>query len=146
MTSADTLTSQTDHSFTYLTALDPNATALQCGTTLMSYESWMTKDFAFNISVQSCSDTNTTIRFLLYQETYFAKAKVHFIVIWQDGVNNAANGYYHMECIYGCKSSVKQVISLMNSSLTPTTTIATKLSAARRARLLLLHTPMPVRW
>lgn len=128
MTSADTATSQTDHAFTYFTAMDGNASSatLQCGATLMSYESWMTKDFAFNISVQSCSSTATNIRFLLYEETYFAKAKVHFIVIWRDTNNNAVSGFYNMECIYGCTFSPTQVTSPTPSSPIPTTTTATK--------------------
>lgn len=115
MTSSDTDPSQTDHTFTYFTSLDGNATTshLQCGTSLMSYESWMTKDWAFNISVLSCSSTTINIRFLINLETYFAKAKVHFIVIWRDGADNSNSGYYNMECIYGCKVVSTQVILRM---------------------------------
>ena len=50
----------------------------------MSYESWMTDTFSFNITLVSVSTTNVTVRFVVLDNTFFTKAKVHYMVVWRN--------------------------------------------------------------
>ena len=87
----------------------------------MSYESWMTDTFSFNISMVSLSNTSITIRFLVLQNTFFTRAKVHYIVVWRAGTfpndfltqpnpPTIPNTYNDIDVVFGCKYVLIQVI------------------------------------
>ena len=53
----------------------------------------MTDTFSFNITLVAVSNTDITVRFLVLENTFFTRAKVHYLVVW----NNKAigkNGYF----------------------------------------------------
>lgn len=123
---ATEITDQTGYFFNNIT----NATVsdLQYGLSLSSYESWMTDTFSFNITLVELTTYNITVRFLVLDNTYFTKAKVHYIVIWRNstfsynfpfsplpGVSPttpipSTSNYVNIEVLYGCKAEVMQVI------------------------------------
>ena len=45
----------------------------------------MTDTFSFNISLISVSNTSISIRFLVLDNTFFTRAKVHYLVVWRPG-------------------------------------------------------------
>lgn len=104
MTAENTNTSMTDITFPYFTQIlgGTNLSQLQYGLSLISYESWMTDTFSFNVTMVSCNYTAATIRFNVLENTFFTQAKVHYMVLWLASTDNANNGYYNMEVIYGC--------------------------------------------
>jgi hypothetical protein len=111
-TSADTSTTTTDHTSTFDTPLTANAN-LKYGLSLMSYESWMTDTFSFNISMVDYSNTSVTVRFLVLDNTFFTRAKVHYIIVWWPGTypNDylssppvlPPNTYNCIDVLFGCK-------------------------------------------
>ena len=84
-TSSDISTATTDHTTTFSTALAGTDAEMKYGRSLMSYESWMTDAFSFNISMVSLTTTGITVRFLLLDNTFFTRAKVHYLVVWRSG-------------------------------------------------------------
>jgi hypothetical protein len=104
----------TDQTYEYLSDIaDSNGNNLKPGVSLMSYQSWMTNTFSFNITVVNVTISNITVRFLVLDNTFFTKAKAHFIVIWREG--NSSNEkftgapptvpvtYNNIDVAYGCK-------------------------------------------
>jgi hypothetical protein len=116
MTAEDTSTTITDTTFTYSNPINFGlaTTDLKYGLSLISYESWMTDTFSFNITMlPTISSTGATIRFTVLDNTFFTMAKVHYLVIWRSSGDVGPTGAsvrYNMEVIYGCNFSVIQVI------------------------------------
>jgi hypothetical protein len=106
MTSEDTSPTITDTSFNYYQSItgSTDVTQLRYGISLISYESWMTDTFSFNISMVNCTYTGAKIRFQVLDNTFFTKVKVHYIVIWalSPNIGTGASALYNMEIIYGC--------------------------------------------
>ncbi len=62
-----------------------NTTDLQHGISLISYESWMTDTFSFNITLENITFSGADVRFQVLDNTFMTKAKIHYIVIWSKG-------------------------------------------------------------
>jgi hypothetical protein len=91
MTSEDTNPNITDQPVTFLNPMTGAATSdLKAGVSLMSYESWMTDTFSYNITVTNYDLTGLNIRFRVLGNTFFSSAKVHYIVLWR--TNSPDNG------------------------------------------------------
>lgn len=112
MTAEDSSTTITDIAFTYYSSFPATANQndLQYGLSLISFESWMTDTFSFNITMVSMTTTGATVRYNVLDNTFFTMAKVHYLVIWRnanDIVRAGATGpRYNMEVVYGCKSKM----------------------------------------
>lgn len=114
-TSANTAISETDHTSTFDSPL-PVASNLKYGLSLMSYESWMTDTFSFNISMVSYSNISVTVRFVVLDNTFFTRAKVHYIIVWFPSAfpnNNlplappvSPNTYNYIDVLFGCTYTV----------------------------------------
>lgn len=80
----------------------------------MSYESWMTDTFSFNISMVALSNTSITVRFLVLDNTFFSKAKSHYLVVWRPGgfpnsaipssppIDPSTAAYNDVDVVFGC--------------------------------------------
>ena len=51
----------------------------------------MTDTFSFNVSLVTVSDTAITVKFEVLDNTFFTKAKVHYMVVWRPGTFPNAN-------------------------------------------------------
>jgi hypothetical protein len=105
----------TDQIITYDSVIAcTNPAQLKYGLSLMSYESWMTDVFSFNISLVDLTNSSITVRFLVLGNTFFTKAKTHYLVVWRPGgfPNNALPGsppinasiaaYNNIDVVFGC--------------------------------------------
>lgn len=114
MTAEDTSTNSTQHTFVYdsLISTGTNVSQLQYGLSLISYESWMTDTFSFNATMVALSYSGATVSFVVLDNTFFSKAKLHYIVIWSASLENgkALTKDYFMEVIYGCKFEIIKAI------------------------------------
>jgi hypothetical protein len=94
----------------------------------------MTDTFSFNITLVAVTNTNITIRFLVLDNTFFTRAKVHYLVLWNDrtdGMNGEFSvrpppdvpdpsttfypylqTYHNIEVLYGCTLPSTKVTSL----------------------------------
>jgi hypothetical protein len=59
----------------------------------------MTDTFSFNISLINVLRSSATLKFLVLDNTFFTKAKVHYIVIWRGSANigATANGAHYYD-------------------------------------------------
>lgn len=115
MTAEDISTNITDISVVFINAITGAATAdLKTGISLISYESWMTDTFSYNVSVVTHSNTGITVRFNVLDNTFFSKAKAHYIVVWRANSNDnhvgATNHTHDLDVLYGCKYILTQAI------------------------------------
>ena len=78
----------------------------------------MTDTFSFNITLVAVSNTDITVRFLVLENTFFTRAKVHYLVVWNNtaiGKNgffspypppspptSSPQAYNYIEVLYGC--------------------------------------------
>ena len=61
----------------------------------------MTDTFSFNVTMVTYSYTGAVVRFTVLDNTFFTKAKIHYMMIWRGGPvgstwNGAVGGYYNM--------------------------------------------------
>lgn len=59
----------------------------------------MTDTFSFNVTMVTYSYTGAVVRFTVLDNTFFTKAKIHYMVIWRGAVASTLNGptgYYNM--------------------------------------------------
>lgn len=70
----------------------------------------MTDTFSFNISMLNLTFNGAIIRFLVLDNTFFTKAKVHYLVIWRSSADIGPAANYNMEVIYGCNYQIIKVI------------------------------------
>jgi hypothetical protein len=121
-TSSDTSTNITDKTITFATPIaTTNMATLKYGLSLMSYESWMTDTFSFNLSMVSYSNSSVTVRFTVLDNTFFTKAKVHYLVVWRPGTfpntqrtnpvppSTAPTTYNNIDVRFGCISVITEV-------------------------------------
>jgi hypothetical protein len=98
MTSEDTNPSITDQTISFINPISSTAAGnLKAGVSLMSYESWMTDTFSYNITFTSFDYTGITVRFQVLGNTFFSSAKVHYIVLWRtSSPDNGPSGTYNL--------------------------------------------------
>ena len=87
MTAQDTNTTLTDSTDTFAQIPSLNdSTLMEYGLSLISYQSWITNTFSFNITLVDIQLTYITVRFTVLDNTFFTQAKVHYLLIWRDPV------------------------------------------------------------
>jgi len=109
MTSEDYSPSVSDKTADFIAPMSAAAVTsdLRYGLSLMSYESWMTDTFSFNISMLSYNYQRVKVRFQVIDNTFFSKAKIHFIIVWRANSfdNNPlspSTQLYNMDVLHGC--------------------------------------------
>lgn len=98
----------------------------------------MTDTFAFNISLVDLSNSSITVRFQVLTNTFFSKAKTHYLVVWRPGgfpnsalpasppVNASTGAYNNVDVAFGCYLTA----SLLSGTGTRTQTVGGNFSSA----------------
>lgn len=69
---------------------------IRYGLSLISYESWMTDEFSFNISMVTFSSALVSVNFEVIGNTFFSKARAHYII------NRRPQTLISMDVHFGC--------------------------------------------
>lgn len=84
----------------------------------------MTDTFSFNISLIDVTNSSISVRFVVLDNTFFTKAKVHYIVVWRPNAfpnnalavsppvdpSSAGGAYNNFDVGFGCTFFFTKVI------------------------------------